>query len=56
MDRLEVREIIDLTTPRVVAATPVGSDEDCPTGAAAAFAVLAAMAACVGVLAGALVF
>jgi hypothetical protein len=53
MNTLEAGKVIDLTTPRVPGATRPGSDE-APSGAAAAFALLATMAAGLGVLAGAL--
>jgi hypothetical protein len=56
MNSAEMRQAIDLRTPRAAGVSGVGVDEDCPSGAAAAFALLATMATAVGVLAGALLF
>jgi hypothetical protein len=53
MSSAEMRQVIDLRGPR---AASVGVDEDCPSGAAAAFALLATMATGAGVLVGALIF
>ncbi len=53
MSSAEMRQVIDLRSSR---AAGVGVDEDCPSGAAAAFALLATMATGAGVLAGALIF
>jgi hypothetical protein len=45
-------DTVDLRTPTLSA----GADFDAPSGAAAAFAILATMACSVGLLAGALLF
>jgi hypothetical protein len=56
MNSAEVRQALDLETPHVAGVRVVVADEDAPSGAAAAFALLATMGAGVGVLAGALLF
>jgi hypothetical protein len=56
MSSVEVRQTIDLRTPQIAGVTVGAADEDCPSGAAAVFALFATMGAGVGVLAGALLF
>ena len=49
-------DTLDLRTPTLSAGTTAGADLDAPSGAAAAFAILATIACSVGLLAGALLF
>ena len=56
MNPAEMRQAIDLTGRRAAGGSGGRVDDDCPSGAAAAFALLATMATAVGVLAGALLF
>ena len=53
LDRLEVREVIDLRTAHAAAGATLGFDDGEPTGAAAAFALLA-LAVTFGLLLGVL--
>lgn len=51
-----MRQATDLRGRKAARVSGVRVDDDCPSGAAAAFALLATMATGVGVLAGALLF
>jgi hypothetical protein len=56
MEMVEVREVLELRTTAAATATPAATDDDCPSGAAAAFALLATVGASFGAVAGALLF
>ncbi len=49
-------DVIDLRTPAPSTAATAGFDADSPSGAAAAYAILAFFGCCFGVVAGAVIF